>query len=78
MHKGFCLNINKNKTPSTCELKQSQCPKYCVYENNECYSMDNDGLADKTKYCNNFLSLECQHDCFLWNKSLDLYKNPHT
>ena len=78
MHKGYCLSSNKENNPSTCELKQSQCPKYCVYEDNECYFTDNEGLADKNKYCNNFLPLECPNNCFLWKKSIDTYEKLNT
>lgn len=77
MHKGFCLNANKEKNPSVCKLNLSQCPKYCIYEDNECYSTNNEGLADKNKYCSNFLPLECPNGCFLWKKPLETYNNPN-
>lgn len=80
MHKGYCLEAaGKEKTKHTqeshddgispCNLKLSQCPKHCIYEDNQCYATDNEGLADKTKHCRHFLSLECPNKCFFWNKT---------
>ena len=71
MERGYCVACDNEK----CEMKQPQCPKYCMQERGNCFERDREGLADRNKLCKKIMKLECENVWPNSNKNCKLTKN---